>query len=157
MTTTTTTRARAKTTTRVGNLTRDPVLRFSAKGAPWLTTAMAVDRRQRLEDGTWEDQPPEFYDVVCFGDLAENVAECLVKGDRVMVVGKVEDATWTGRDGKEHNAQKIVADDVGTSLRRGTVEVKRTKRQGPGFGPDALARDLAATRPEELFGEGNEA
>ena len=69
------------TVTRVGNLTRDPELRYSAKGAAWATTALAVDRRKRCDDGTWEEMVPEFYDMVCFGDLAENVAGCLSKGD----------------------------------------------------------------------------
>jgi single-strand DNA-binding protein len=137
--------------TRVGNLTRDPVLRYSAKGAAWATTAIAVDRRGRNEDGTWHDLPPEFYEIVCFGDLAENVATCLAKGDRVVVVGRVEKDTWTGRDGQCRTTQKIVADDIGTSLRRGTVEVNRTRRRGPRLARD-ISLAMAAATPEELFG-----
>jgi single-strand DNA-binding protein len=141
--------------TRVGNLTRDPVLRYSAKGAAWATTAIAVDRRGRNEDGTWHDLPPEFYEIVCFGDLAENVATCLAKGDRVVVVGRVEKDTWTGRDGQCRTTQKIVADDIGTSLRRGTVEVNRTRRRGPRLARD-ISLAMAATTPEELFGPPDE-
>jgi single-strand DNA-binding protein len=134
---------------RAGNLTREPELRYSAKGAAWVTTALAVDRRKRGDDGTWEDLDPEFYDVVCFGDLAENVATCLSKGDRVVVVGKVEEQQWTGRDGVERTGHKLIADDVGASLRYGMVEVNRTSRQGPAD----LDRIIAAQTADELFGE----
>jgi single-strand DNA-binding protein len=134
---------------RVGNLTRDPELRYSPKGAAWVTTAMAVDRRKRSDDGAWEDLDPEFYDVVCFGDLAENVATCLSKGDRVVVVGKVEEQQWTGRDGVERTGHKLIANDVGASLRYGTVEINRTTRRGPA----QLESILAAESADELFGE----
>ena len=142
-------RPNAPKVTRIGNLTRDPELRYSAKGAAWAATALAVDRRRRNDDRTWEDMSPTFYDVVCFDDLAENVAACLTKGDRVVVVGKVEEQHWTGRDGVERTGQKIVADDIATSLRHGTVEVNRTSRQGPAD----LERILAAQTADELFGE----
>ena len=135
--------------TRVGNLTRDPVLRYSAKGAAWATTAIAVDRRAKNEDGAWHDLPPEFYEVVCFGDLAENVATCLAKGDRVVIVGRIEEDTWTGRDDNDRTTAKVVADDIGVSLRRGMIEVNRTRRWGPGHD---MTRMVAATTPEELFG-----
>jgi single-strand DNA-binding protein len=137
--------------TRVGNLTRDPVLRYSAKGASWATTAIAVDRRGKNEDGSWHDLQPEFYEIVCFGDLAENVATCLTKGDRVVIVGQIEEDTWTGRDGQGRTTQKIVANDIGASLRRGMVEVNRTRRSGPRLGKD-ISLAMAATTPEELFG-----
>jgi single-strand DNA-binding protein len=134
--------------TTTGNLTRTPTLRFSAKGTSWTTTALAVDRRTRREDGTWEDLAPEYFDVVCFGQLAESVAESLATGDRVIVVGRVE-AARTGC--------KIIADDVGPSLRRGPVVVDRIIRTGPrsdaGADGEAMTDALAATSVEELLGE----
>ena len=138
---------------RVGNLTRDPVLRYSAKGAAWATTAVAEDRQAKTEDGAWHDLPPEFYEVVCFGDLAENVATCLAKGDRVVIVGRVEQDTWTGRDGKDRTTAKVVADDIGVSLRRGTVEVNRTRRWIPRYD---MTRMVEVNTPEELFGTPDE-
>jgi single-strand DNA-binding protein len=137
-------------TTQVGNLTRGPELRYSAKGSAWCTTAVAVNRRKKGDDGTWTDLPPEFFDVVAFGQLAESVAECLAKGDRVIVVGRLESETWTGRDGKERTTDKIVADEVGPSLRHGTVQVDRVARTG--HTSDALARAEAADTAEDLFG-----
>lgn len=141
---------RAPVVTRIGNLTRDPDLRYSAKGAAWGTTALAVDRRIRGEDGTWHDAPPEFYEVVCFGALAENVAECLAKGDRVLVTGRTEEDRWTGRNGSSRTTLKMVADDIGPSLRYGTVQVDRTTRRGPDLSTDRI---LNASTPQRLFGE----
>lgn len=111
-----------------GNLTRDPELRYSAKGTPWASVGLAVNRSRRLEDGTFEELAPEFFDVVSFGDLAENVAESLVKGDAVVVAGRLEVDTYIAKDGTQRTANKIVADDVGVSLRRRALEVPRGRR-----------------------------
>ena len=136
---TTTTEARPRVTTLAGNLTRDPELRFSTKGTAWCTAGVVVNRRRRLDDGSYEELSPEFYELVCFGDLAEHLAECLGKGDRVVVTGRVETETWTGHDGTERTTAKLLADDVGVSLRFATVAVERTRRRGP-------------SQPEEGYG-----
>lgn len=116
---------------RVGNLTRDPVLRYSAKGSAWASCGLAVNRRKRNDDGTFEDLPTEFYDLVCFGDLAEHVAESLSKGDRVVVVGRLEEDRYSAQDGTERTTTKLVADDIGVSLRFATVSVERIERKAP--------------------------
>ncbi|HVB27381.1 MAG TPA: single-stranded DNA-binding protein [Mycobacteriales bacterium] len=115
--------------TLVGNLTRDPELRFSAKGTPWASCGLAVNRRTRQDDGTYVDHPPEFFELVCFGDTASHVAESIGKGDRVIACGKVEEDTWTAKDGTERVAVKIVADEVGASLRFASVGVSRAERR----------------------------
>ena len=148
-----TTDTKVRTVTRSGNLTRDPELRYSAKGAAWVTSGLAVNRRVRNEAGEWEDAPTEYFDLVCFGGLAESVAECLACGDRVVLQGRLEHDTWTGRDRVERTTKKIVVDDLGVSLRHGTVQVDRTGRRGPGPDPDRLAQIVQATTAEELFGE----
>ena len=117
--------------TLVGNLTRDPELRFSAKGTPWACCGLEVHETERSADGSYEELPVEFLELVCFRDLAEHVAECLSKGARVIATGRVEEDTWTGSDGAERTTLKLVADDVGLSLRFATVEVHRTRREGP--------------------------
>ena len=68
-------RPNAPKVTRIGNLTRDPELRYSAKGAAWVTTALAVDRRVRNDGGRVGGHvPPSILDLVCFGGLAEDMA-----------------------------------------------------------------------------------
>jgi single-strand DNA-binding protein len=96
---------------------------------------------------------PEFYDVVCFGDLADNVASSLAKGDRVVVEGRVEEQPWTGRDGVERVGAKLVADEIGASLRHGTVEVNRTTRSGA----FDLEQSFSAMTADDLFGDEVEA
>ena len=130
-TTTTTAETRPQYTTLTGNLTRDPELRFSAKGTAWCTTGLAVNRRRRLDDGSYEDLATEFYELVTFGDLAEHVAESLSKGDRVIAYGREEHETWTGRDGAERTTRKLLADDLGVSLRFGVARLERTERRAP--------------------------
>lgn len=134
--TTTTTEAPARPTSRtlVGNLTREPELRFSAKGTAWCTTGLGVTPRVRGDDGTWTDGETTFYDLVTFGDLAEHVAE-LAKGTRVIAFGRVEHETWTGKDGTERETVKLLADEVGPSLRFASVEVHRTERREPADHP----------------------
>jgi single-strand DNA-binding protein len=98
----------------VGNLTDDPELRFSNAGKPWCSFKLAV--RPYLAGADVQPEPV-FYSVVCFGSLAENACETLHKGSRVVVSGRLEEDTWTGRDGQERVTLKIVADGVGKDLR----------------------------------------
>ena len=120
--------ARVRWATLAGNLTRDPELRFSARGTAWATVGLAVNKSKRLDDGTYEDLPPEFFELVSFGQAAENLAESCAKGDRVLARGKLEDEAWTGRDGTEHITHKLVADEVGVSLRYATVRATKVTR-----------------------------
>jgi single-strand DNA-binding protein len=113
------------TTGLVGNLTGDPELRYSAAGKPWTKARLSV---QPYDPDAAEKPEPVFYDLVCFGSLAENVATVCRKGDRVAVSGRLEDDTWTGRDGSERVTQRIVAEAIGPDLRFGTVEINRSRR-----------------------------
>jgi single-strand DNA-binding protein len=151
-----TTTAPATMTAVAGNLTAGPELRYSPKGAAWAAFNIATNRRRRNADGTWEEAPPEFYEVVCFGTLAENACASLGKGSRVVVAGTLEERVWTARDGTERHGWKLVADDLGASLRFATAAVARAERRGPrepaeGQAPDPLAE--AALRYSEEEGE----
>lgn len=77
-----------------------------------------------------EDEPT-FFDVVCFGTIAENVAESFRKGARVIAQGRVEETTWTAKDGTERHGWRFVAEDVGASVLRTTVVTERAKREEP--------------------------
>ena len=75
---------------------------------------------------------------MCFGSLAENVAESCRKGSRVVVAGKLEDETWTGRDGQERTTVKVVADAIGPDLRFSTATVNQAQRRGPAKQDDTI-------------------
>jgi single-strand DNA-binding protein len=102
------------TTGMVGNLTDDPELRFGKSGKPWMRARLSV---QPYVPGAAEQPEPEFFDIVAFGSLAENVCEVARKGARVVVSGRLEDETWTGSDGTERTTTKLIADAIGFDLR----------------------------------------
>lgn len=102
------------TITLVGNITRDPEYRVSQSGSGATSFGIAVNRRWQ-KDGEWQEQA-SFFDVSCFGALAEHVAESCAKGSRVMVSGRLEQQTWE-KDGERKSKVHVVADDVGVSLR----------------------------------------
>jgi single-strand DNA-binding protein len=143
--------AEVRRATIVGNLTRDPELRFSAKGTPWATASVAVNHRRRDEAGTWVDEEPEFYSLVAFGETAEHVADSLRKGDRVIVVGRLEDETWTDRNGVERATTKLIADEVGASLRFADLSVSKAPRTVHASGGDNPGYDREPTDDEEPF------
>jgi len=113
-------------TGRVGNVTNDPELRFSPSGTP--VTKFGLAWRPYTPKGEPEAETV-FYEVVSFGSLAEHVAECVKKGDRVVVAGKGELDRWTGRDGVARVTKKIIAEGVGPDLRWNTATVERSERK----------------------------
>ncbi len=113
------------TVTVVGNVTRDPELRFAQSGMPIAQFGLAWNRRrQDQEDDT------SFFDVVCFRQLAENVSESIRKGARVVVYGTLQQRTWENDSGDRRSKVEILADDVAPSLKWATAEVRRTERSG---------------------------
>ena len=117
-------------TTLSGNLTRDPEIRYTREGQANATFGMAVNRRwQQRGSEEWEEST-SFFDVICWRDLAENVALSLVKGSRVIVTGRLEQHSWLADNGDRRSRVEITADEVGPSLRFATVEISRTERRG---------------------------
>ena len=122
------------TTTLVGNLTRDPEIRYTKDGQANATFGIAVNRRwQDRTTQEWEEAT-SFFDVVCWRDLAEHVSLSLTKGTRVVVVGRLEQRSWETAEGERRSKIEIVADAIGACLRFATVEVTRSQRQEPSEG-----------------------
>jgi single-strand DNA-binding protein len=78
----------------VGNVTRDPELRYTPNGAALVKFGVAVSRRVRDESGQWKDADTSFFDVTAWRTLAENVAESITQGSRVVVVGRLRTNSW---------------------------------------------------------------
>ena len=118
----------------IGNITRDPELRFTPSGAAVANFGLAVNRRWRNQQtNEWEEQV-SFFDVVCWRELAENVTESLTKGSRVMVSGRLDQRSWETQDGEKRSKVEVVADEVGPSLRWATAQVTKTERRDGGGG-----------------------
>lgn len=113
----------------VGNLTRDPELRFTPGGMAVAQFGMAVNRRrQDRQTQEWKEET-SFFDVVAYGTLAENISESLTKGARAMVVGRLEQRSWETQDGDRRSKVEVVADEIGPSLRWATAEVTKNERR----------------------------
>jgi len=113
----------------VGNLTRDPELRFTPSGAPVTTFGVAVNRRWQNRDSQQWEESTSFFNVTCWRDLAQNVGESLEKGSRVLVSGRLDQRSWETQDGERRSVVEIVADEVGPSLRWATATVNRNERR----------------------------
>jgi single-strand DNA-binding protein len=111
------------------NLTADPELRFTRNGQPVATVRLAVSARRKNIAGEFEDTRPVFYDATVWGTVAENAAESLRKGDRVLVRGATYDEDWTDRDGQPRTKHVIQVDAIGASLRYATATLTRTTRR----------------------------
>lgn len=119
----------------VGNLTRDPELRYTPNGAAVATFGVAVNRRWQNRDSQQWEEATSFFNVTCWRDLAQNVSESLEKGSRVLVSGRLEQRSWETQDGERRSVVEVVADEIGPSLRWATASINRNERRdGSGGG-----------------------
>lgn len=120
----------------VGNLVGDPELRFTPSGQAVANFRIASTPRF-LDKGTneWKDGEGLFLSVNVWRQMAENCAESLTKGSRVIVQGRLKQRSYETREGEKRTVYEIEADDVGPSLRNATAKIAKTSRGG-GFGGD---------------------
>jgi single-strand DNA-binding protein len=124
---------------------RTPEIRYTREGQATTQLGVAVNRRW-LDKATQEwQEATSFFDVVCWRDLAENVALSLSKGMRVVVSGRIEQRSWETDDGEHRSKVEIVADEIGPSLRFATADVRRTeRRQGAEGFPESSDDEVAS-------------
>ncbi len=115
------------TITLVGNIVRDPELRFTANGKAVANFGVAVGRRFQV-NGEWQEQT-SFFNITAWGELGENAAASLSKGVRIVVTGRLEQREFTTREGDKRTAIDVIADELGPSLRWATAQVERKPRQ----------------------------
>jgi single-strand DNA-binding protein len=106
-----------------GNLTEDPELRHTDSGIARAMFRVAVSGRR--------EQEPSFFTVIVWRDQAEHAAQSLAKGSRVVVVGRLQQRSWTAEDGSARSVVEVVAEELGPSLRWATaMPAGVTKRGG---------------------------
>ena len=108
------------TTTVVGNLTDDPEVRYTEGGIALARFRVAVSGRR--------EQEASFFTVVVWRDQAEHAAQSLSKGSRVVVIGRLQQRSWTAADGSARSAVEVVAEELVPSLRWATATTTRTTR-----------------------------
>jgi len=114
----------------VGNLTDDPELRYTPNGAAVVKFRVAVNRRYQDQSGQWKDGDTSYFTVNGWRTLAENVAESLTQGTRVVVVGRLRTNTWETPEGDKRSKVEIEAEEVAPSLKWATAKVEKQSRQG---------------------------
>jgi single-strand DNA-binding protein len=141
--------------TLVGNLTRDPELRYTTGGRGVASFGLAVNRRYQV-NGEWQEQV-SFFNVVAWADLGENAAASLHKGNRVIVTGRLEQRSYETRDGEKRNVTEVIADELGPSLRWAQVEIERISRDSAGGassgGGGGGAAGGASRAPDPVYGD----
>ncbi len=115
----------------VGNLTREPELRYTPTGASVVKIGVAVNRFYTNRNGEKVEQT-DFFTVNAWRQLAENIAETCKVGQRVIVSGRLQSRTWETEEGQKRTVVEIEADEVGPSLRWATAQVTKATRGGPG-------------------------
>jgi single-strand DNA-binding protein len=144
--------ANGNSVTLVGNVTRDPELRFTPSGQAIASFGLAVNRVWNDRQSNERKEAVSFFDIVCWAGMAENASESLSKGARVMVTGRLEQRSWETQEGEKRSKVEVVADEIGPSLRWATAEVRKNDRRGPseggGFDSSSGARrDDASSAP----------
>lgn len=116
--------------TLVGNLTADPQLRVIPSGASVCSFRMGCTPRWRnRETGTWQDGQSTFYSVSAWRGLADNIAASLHRGDRVIVIGRLRQRTYTTATGEERLVVEVDADTVAPDLNRHEAIVRKAARE----------------------------
>ena len=119
----------------VGNLTADPELRFTNSGIPVASfTVASTPRTFDRQSGEWKDGEALFLRCSIWRDAAENVAESLAKGTRVIVQGRLQQRSYTDREGNNRTSIELQVDEIGPSLRYATAKPTRTQRGGGNYG-----------------------
>ena len=119
----------------IGNLADDPELRFTPSGTAVTNIRVAVNRRRRdPQSGEWVDELDGFFTCNVWRDMAENVAESLRKGTRVLVTGRLRSRSYEDRNGETKWVTEIEADEVCPSLRWATAQVNKVSRGGASSG-----------------------
>jgi single-strand DNA-binding protein len=119
----------------IGNVTRDPELRFTTGGAAVCSFGVAwTPRRRNPQTGEWENGDTTYFNCSAWRDLAENIAASITKGSRVVVTGSVKARDWEDRDGNKRTSIEIDVEDCAPSLRWAQAQIERTQRSGDGGG-----------------------
>lgn len=123
------------TITVVGNLTADPDLRFTPSGAAVANfTVASTPRVYDRQSGEWKDGDALFLRCNIWREAAENVAESLTRGSRVIVTGRLRQRSFETREGEKRTVYEVEVDEVGPSLKYATAKINKASRGGGGGG-----------------------
>ncbi|GAB2713756.1 single-stranded DNA-binding protein [Arthrobacter bambusae] len=142
------------TITVIGNLTSDPELRFTPSGSAVANfTIASTPRTFDRQSNEWKDGETLFLRASVWREAAENVAESLTKGTRVIVSGRLKSRSYETKEGEKRTVIELEVDEIGPSLRYANAKVNRTQRSAPqgaaagGFGNQGAAQSFPQDDP----------
>ncbi|MGV9367089.1 single-stranded DNA-binding protein [Amycolatopsis sp. NPDC003731] len=137
------------TITIIGNLTADPELRFTNAGAAVANfTVASTPRTFNRATGEWEDGEALFMRCTIWKQAAENVAESLTRGDRVVVQGRLQQRSFETKEGEKRTVMELTVDEIGPSLRYATAAVTKNAKA-------TVNPDLATSTQPRATSDGN--
>jgi single-strand DNA-binding protein len=123
------------TITLIGNLTDDPELRYTPNGAAVANfTVASTPRFMDKATNEWKDGDTLFLRCSIWRQAAENVAESLTRGTRVIVSGRLKQRSYETKEGEKRTVYEVEVDEIGPSLKNATAKVNKTTRSGAGGG-----------------------
>lgn len=137
----------------VGNLTRDPEMRYTPNGQAVCTFGIATNRRWRDKDGNQQEQT-EFHNVVAWRKLAEIVAPMLKKGARVYVEGRLQTRSWEGQDGNKRNRTEIVLENFIALTPKGAITEPVVDEIEEISAPESSTEKSAEEKPKKIASKG---
>jgi single-strand DNA-binding protein len=136
----------------------DPEMRFSPSGQAWTRVRLVCNDRVKDAQGQWTDGEPMFFSAVIFGKPAEHLAESVLKGDRLVVSGRVKFNEWETQEGEKRKDLEVIADTVAVGLLFGAAKTDRMRGEhqpGPGraapqtgVSPDPFASNPFGSAPQ---------
>lgn len=145
-------------------LVADPEIRFSPQGQAWARLRLVCNDRVKDAQGQWMDGEPFFFSAVAFGKVAENLAESVLKGDRLIVTGRAKWNEWETQEGEKRKDLQVIVDTVGVGLLFGAAKSDRMRGEhqsggratpgtsGPSADPFGSTPAPAATPAQDPFG-----
>lgn len=119
----------------VGNLTDDPIMRYTNSGVPFASfTIASTPRTFDRQSNEWKDGEALFLRATVWREFAEQVANSLTKGMRVIARGNLRQRSYDDKDGQRRTSYELDVDEIGPSLRYATAQVTRTQARGQGGG-----------------------
>jgi len=116
----------------IGNVTRDPELKYLESGKAICSAGLAINNRVRDAQGNWTDGEPTWFNLTIWEDQGENFAASVSKGTRVIIKGRLDQRSYTTKEGVPGTSLDITVEEWGASGRWATMEVSRTARKDGG-------------------------
>lgn len=135
----------------IGNIVKDPQLKFTANGSALLSFSVAANYSWKNANDEWEKKV-SYFDVTAWRDLAEDAANVLLKGVGVTVTGRLEQRTWDDEAGQKRSKVEIIADQIAVNVRQIDSFVRRnTSNENGAAAPRRKVAAAANTRDDEPF------